>query len=283
MVVAPSMSLKHIRFGITIIAITIASFFLPTRLANEKSSIVHEGFSKILIYGTFKRQIDPTQVFNPAFLAVLACSFDSLTSISHSGEIQGELVRSWTISPDAKTYEFELAPTKFWNGSTVTSLEVEKSFKRYLSPSSTAVHKELLRSILLDHDWFIKIGQNKFRVRLKRSFPEFLYLMSMADLSIFKIDKFKNIIGTGAYKIAMDSEKNLKLISIRGQKEASVDFVYEKISSGRDISLGQYDYFLGFPPLWSEFLQIPSTHSISFSKRYNIISIQLNPDRREKF
>ena len=52
-----------------------------------------------------------------------------------SSDITGDIASRWTISPDGRTYTFQLKKgVKFWNGDAVTAQSFIDEFERVLSP-----------------------------------------------------------------------------------------------------------------------------------------------------
>src|SRR5688572_13438772 len=74
------------------------------------------------------------QMVAPFYSTLLKLDLDNY------GQIKGDLAKSWTISPDGKTYTFELHPNvKFHDGSTLTSADIKASYDRYRYPPTGVV------------------------------------------------------------------------------------------------------------------------------------------------
>lgn len=74
---------------------------------------------------------------SPAVMWRVAPHYSTLLRIDPDRfpEVSGDLAKSWTVSPDAKTYRFTLnSGVKFHDGSTLTSADVKASFDRMRNP-----------------------------------------------------------------------------------------------------------------------------------------------------
>jgi len=115
------------------------------------------------------------------------------------------LAESWTISPDAKTYEFKLRRgVKFYNGDTMTAEDVIFSFWRYKAAQAKMIHGRTEK--------VEAINPNLVRFQFKEAFPDFLeYLLPGASTIGWIVPKKyvekvgdagfkKHPIGCGPYK-----------------------------------------------------------------------------------
>lgn len=74
--------------------------------------------------------------------------FEGLTKIEESGKVVPLLAKSWTVSPDQKTYTFKLLPgVKFQNGEPLTSEDVKFTFERDAAQASTNKEKAVFANI----------------------------------------------------------------------------------------------------------------------------------------
>jgi peptide/nickel transport system substrate-binding protein len=74
---------------------------------------------------------------SPAVMWRVAPHYSTLLRIDPDRfpEVSGDLAKSWTVSPDAKSYRFTLnGGVKFHDGSTLTSADVKASFDRMRNP-----------------------------------------------------------------------------------------------------------------------------------------------------
>ncbi|HWI29649.1 MAG TPA: ABC transporter substrate-binding protein [Stellaceae bacterium] len=69
--------------------------------------------------------------------------YEGLAKIEENGKVTPLLAKSWTVSPDQKTYTFKLRPgVSFQNGEKFTSADVKYTFERDASPTSTNKDKK---------------------------------------------------------------------------------------------------------------------------------------------
>lgn len=74
--------------------------------------------------------------------------FEGLTKIEESGKVVPLLAKSWTVSPDQKTYTFKLlSGVKFQNGEPFTSEDVKFTFERDAAQASTNKEKAVFADI----------------------------------------------------------------------------------------------------------------------------------------
>ena len=131
-----------------------------------------EGVLKQAIHWTLSADyLDPATCSNAksAFL-VLYLFHDTLVKAMPEGFYTPSLAESWTVSPDAKVYEFRLRKgVKFHNGDTMTAEDVLFSFQRYKSAHAKFIQDKIEKMEVLN--------PSLFRIRFKDSFPDFLEYM----------------------------------------------------------------------------------------------------------
>jgi len=134
--------------------------------------------------------------------------YDQLTEIlpGHQ-DISPGLATSWQISPDGKTYTFELRAAKFSDGSPVTSQDVVFTFGRLLDPKVDSGFAPFfggfIRSVHAQ-------GPSTVVFTLKKRTPAFLAFLSFNVPSIVPKAYFQRVgaagfakhpIGSGAFKV----------------------------------------------------------------------------------
>lgn len=120
---------------------------------------------------------------------------DSLVKIMPQGIYTPSLAESWTISPDAKVYEFKLRKgVKFHNGDILTAEDVVFSFKRYKGSNAKVILGKLEK--------IEAVNPYLVRVRFKESFADFLDFMLPGGSTIGWIVPKKHIekVGEAAFK-----------------------------------------------------------------------------------
>jgi peptide/nickel transport system substrate-binding protein len=74
--------------------------------------------------------------------------YEGLTKIEENGKVVPLLAKSWTVSPDQKTYTFKLRPgVSFQNGETLTAADVKFTFERDAAEGSTNKEKAVFANI----------------------------------------------------------------------------------------------------------------------------------------
>ncbi len=141
---------------------------------------------------------------------------DALLKPMPDGNFTPCLAESWTISADAKTYEFKLRKgVKFHNGDTMTAEDVVFSFLRYKGGNSTIIKDKTEK--------MEAVNPLLFRIRFKESFPDFLEFLLPGTSTIGWIVPKKYIekvgdagfikhpVGAGPYKF-VEYEPGVKIV-----------------------------------------------------------------------
>ena len=83
--------------------------------------------------------LDPALITDVIGGSIAAKLFNGLIRFNENLDIVPDIARSWTLSPDQRTYTFHLRrDVRFSNGRTVTSEDVRYSFERVLTPGTKA-------------------------------------------------------------------------------------------------------------------------------------------------
>lgn len=120
---------------------------------------------------------------------------DSLVKAMAEGFYTPSLAESWTISPDAKVYEFRLRRgVKFHNGDAMTAEDVVFSFWRYKAAQAKMIHGRTEK--------VEAVNPYLVRIRFKDSFPDFLeYLIAGgSSLSWVAPKNYIEKVGEAAYR-----------------------------------------------------------------------------------
>lgn len=132
--------------------------------------------------------------------------FDQLVELlPDSLDPQPGLAQSWEVSPDGRTYTFNLRPgVKFSNGDPVTVEDILFSLERFRSPADPY-------SFTVGAISSIKAkGQSQIVVQLKTPLPSLLYALSLPAASIVPKDVYQELgaakfgsepIGSGAFVV----------------------------------------------------------------------------------
>jgi peptide/nickel transport system substrate-binding protein len=106
-------------------------FQAPAALAAtpKDTLIIALGFDDIIT-------LDPAEAFELSAGEIMGNSYDRLVRLDlhDPGKLNGDIAKSWTLSPDGKTYTFEIKPgLKFASGNALTADEVAYSLQRAIS------------------------------------------------------------------------------------------------------------------------------------------------------
>ena len=176
-----------------------------TLLANQVQAAVPKrgGLFKIGIgYGATTDTLDPGTFGDYYMLSVGLAARNCLFEINNDDELVGELVESWEVSPDAKTWVFNLRKgVEFHNGKTLTPEDVIASIQHHIADGATSVAKATLASITD----VSKDGPNTVVVTLSEGNADFPYLMSDYHVEIMPEKDgqadWRSGVGTGGYVI----------------------------------------------------------------------------------
>jgi peptide/nickel transport system substrate-binding protein len=104
-------------------------------LSHEVLAAPQGVFKQAMHWGLSAEYLDPGTNMGATTSQILLYLFhDALVKPMPSGDYTPSLAESYTISPDAKTYEFKLRRgVKFHNGDSMTAEDVVFSFWRYKS------------------------------------------------------------------------------------------------------------------------------------------------------
>jgi len=135
--------------------------------------------------GTFKAlQIEPAVGFNPVlegnnFPEVMRMVYNGLTDYGPSVEFVPGVARSWTVSPEADTFTFQLQPgVMFHDGKELTSDDVKFTFESIIDPK--------MGSPLVGYVPNLKTVEtpNKYTAVLKFDGPNVLLMQGISQLGI---------------------------------------------------------------------------------------------------
>lgn len=146
--------------------------------------------------------LDPTADATAAIDTITAHNiFESLTTVSESGEVLPALADSWTVSEDGKTYTFDLADgVTFHDGSAFDSADVKFTFDRAMAEDSVNPSKKIFQPI----DSVAAPDADTVVITLKDPDAFFLFNIAQGDASIVAPETAASNktepVGTGPYK-----------------------------------------------------------------------------------
>jgi peptide/nickel transport system substrate-binding protein len=204
---------------------------------------------------------------DPAFSKVQsniwACNhiYNGLLQLDENLHIQPDIAKSWTISPDAKTYTFTLRNDiyfqkhiLFGKDSTraVTASDFKYSLNRLLDENVASPGGWVLQNVA----HFKAKNDSIFEIKLIKPFPAFLGLMTMKYASVvpkeiashYGSDFRSHPIGTGPFQLKL-WEENVKLVLRKNP------LFYEKDKKGKTLPYLEAVAITFLPDKQSGFLQ----------------------------
>lgn len=99
-------------------------------------------------YDSDPETLDPHKTSTTSEAHLLRDLFEGLVIHDKNGQVMPGVAESWTISPDGKTYTFNLRSNAKWsNGDPVRAQDFEFSFKRIMDPKTGAKYANILYPI----------------------------------------------------------------------------------------------------------------------------------------
>ncbi len=188
--------------------------------------------------GTLRVAIQPIVQTDPAFIssdgeiAIANHVYDYLVDVDASSVVRPRLARSWTISPDSKTYTFKLAKgVTFHDGSPFSAKDVVWTFDRLRDPDSGLPTANLYSNI----DSIAATGDLEVTFQLKQPNPFFLYDLSDNHALVLKADTAdpSDFNGTGPFIVDSYTPEDRMVLKanpdyfIRSQPQlAGLEFIF---------------------------------------------------------
>ena len=110
------------------------------------------------------------------------CVFDTITAVSASGELEGELAESWEASADAKTWTFNLRQgVTFHNGKDFGADDVIESLAMHTAEGAKSAAKPIVSAITE----MKKMNDHQVQMTLASGNADFPFLLSDYHICIF--------------------------------------------------------------------------------------------------
>jgi ABC-type transport system substrate-binding protein len=227
---------------------------------------------------------------DPAFAkirpSIWVCNqlFNGLVQLDDSLNIKPDIARSWDISPDGKTYTFTLRNDVYFHKSalfgkdstrTVVAKDLEYSLNRLLDEDIAAPGRWILQNV----EKFYAVNDTVFEIKLSKTFPAFLGLLTMKYASVVPHEAFDkagydfraNPIGTGPFQFKI-WEENVKLVLRKNplyfekdekgvqlpyMEAAAITFLPDKQSGFLQFVQGKLDLVSGLDPSYKDEILTP--------------------------
>jgi len=227
---------------------------------------------------------------DPAFAkirpSIWVCNqlFNGLVQLDDSLHIQPDIAKKWTISTDGKTYIFTLRNDVYFHKSELFG----KDSTRLVTAHDFAYSLNRLRNekvaspggwILQNVENFRAVNDSIFEIRLTKTFPAFLGLLTMKYASVVPHEAFEkqgydfrsNPIGTGPFRFKI-WEENVKLVLRKNplyyerdekgvqlpyMEAVAITFLPDKQSGFLQFVQGKLDFVSGLDPSYKDEILTP--------------------------
>lgn len=227
---------------------------------------------------------------DPAFAkirpSIWVCNqlFNGLVQLDDSLNIKPDIAKSWTISPDGKTYSFTLRNDVYFHKNilfgtdstrTVKAADFTYSLNRLRDENIAAPGGWILQNV----DTFKAVNDSVFEIKLTKTFPAFLGLLTMKYASVVPHEAFDkkdhdfraNPIGTGPFQFKI-WEENVKLVLRKNplyyekdekgaqlpyMEAVAITFLPDKQSGFLQFVQGKLDFVSGLDPSYKDEILTP--------------------------
>lgn len=227
---------------------------------------------------------------DPAFAkirpSIWVCNqlYNGLVQLDDGLNIKPDIAKSWTLSPDGKTYTFILRndvrfhkSSLFGKDSTriVTAQDFTYSLNRLLDEKVAAPGRWILQNV----EDFKAVNDTVFQIHLNKTFPAFLGLLTMKYASVVPHEAFEKSgydfrsapIGTGPFQFKI-WEENVKLVLRKNPlyfekdekgvqlpylEAVAITFLPDKQSGFLQFVQGKLDFVSGLDPSYKDEILTP--------------------------
>jgi peptide/nickel transport system substrate-binding protein len=209
--------------------------------------------------------VDPTVDTSPVGQNVRLNVFDQLTEIAADGSVKPRLAASWTASPDARIWTFELRKNaRFHSGTPVTAKDVLWTYRKIQGDASSPVRSYLSKIVSMEQ-------LSDYRLRLVLSEPFAPFDRQVSLVSIVPGEAYERLgregfsrtpIGSGPYKLVRwVKDDRIELAAFEDYwagaasvKQAVFRPIPAEASRGAALASGQVDVVPLLPPAFAESL-----------------------------
>ncbi|MFP9098700.1 ABC transporter substrate-binding protein [Flavobacterium sp. RHBU_24] len=227
---------------------------------------------------------------DPAFAkirpSIWVCNqlYNGLVQLDDSLNIKPDIAKRWDISPDGKTYTFTLRKGVYFHknalfGADSTRIVTAPDFAYSLNRLKDEKVASPGGWILQNVDTFKAVNDSVFEIKLSKTFPAFLGLLTMRYASVVPHEAFEEVgydfrsnpIGTGPFQFKI-WEENVKLVLRKNPlyferdeqgvqlpylEAVSVTFLPDKQSGFLQFVQGKLDFVSGLDPSYKDEILTP--------------------------
>lgn len=219
--------------------------------------------------------LDPARASTASDYAVVTRVFSRLVECDAALDLRPSLARTWTVSPDGRTYTFVLAPARFHNGRAVEAKDVAGTLTRLLAADTGGSYPEMLSVVTgararrlgqaKDVSGIRVLGPSEIEIKLEEPYAPFLSLLSAPALSIVPVEEAERAgaafgrapLGSGPFRFdRWDAGVSIALSAHDGAPEGrppvdALSFVLMPLTSAARVqellAQGALDYVLAPP------------------------------------
>ncbi len=248
--------------------------------------------------------LDPAFARDQAHIWICNQLYNGLVQLDDSLNIRPSIAKSWRISPDGKTYTFQLRNDVYFHSDPslkdkrkVVAADFEYSFKRLVDPKTASPGAWVFNNVLHDKNGnyhFIALNDTTLEIKLQNPFPPFLGILTMQYCSVipresveyYGKDFRKHPVGTGPFYL-INWEESIKMVLRKNpdyferiQEEqlpyidgVSITFLIDKMTAFMEFVKGNLDMISGITPQYKdELLTVNGTLRKKYKNKFRLLT-----------
>lgn len=271
------------RTGKSFLLILLFSAVLLNGCASQQHK--HPG-KEIFYYNEASGIVNLDPAFSRDLPHIWVCNqlYNSLVKLDDSLHVQPSIAKSWSISPDGRTYTFLLRNDVFFHDDPVFKGKPRKviaedfvySFRRMVNPKTASPGAwvfDLVADTPKGKD-FSAMNDSVLQITLKKAFPPFLGILAMKYCSVvpkeavqfYGSDFRKHPVGTGPFfmknwvenvRLVLQKNRHYFERDKQGQRlpyldAVSISFLRDKTTAFLEFTKGNLDFISGIAPSYRD-------------------------------